>query len=202
MLTDVSIIKFQIIGEIQINFQNTKSYRKRKDKMKNFKKLIACLTVAICAFSFTVSTAGAAYDDDTNKTPYGNLVSNAWRSGLTTSGNTYQLSYQTSAVYSGSNTVESIRTSWEVCASLRNSASMSIGITADGASASSSSSWQNVCKNSYWQNTNGAKGAYSETRKAVIKPSKDYRSGTVSIENEARLKIKGDARTWTALASV
>ncbi|MBN8193349.1 hypothetical protein JI667_14460 [Bacillus sp. NTK074B] len=170
--------------------------------MKKVKRLMIGITVAICAFGFTISSASAASDSSYVSTPYGKLTSNAWRSSLSSSGNTYQFTYQTSAVYSGSNSVDWIKTTWEACASLRNSASMSIGISADGVSAGSSSSWQNVCQSAYWQNSNGAKGAYSETRNAVIKPSADYRSGTVSIQNEAKVKIKGDARSWSVNASV
>ncbi|WP_379001058.1 hypothetical protein [Metabacillus niabensis] len=160
------------------------------------------VTVGICAFSFTVNSAHAAKDDNSVNTPYGKLTSNAWRSPLTTSGNTYQFNYQTSAIYSGNKSVDWIKTTWEACASLRNSASMSIGISVDGASASSSSSWQNVCKSAYWQNSNGAKGAYSNRRNAVIKPRIDYKGSSVSIQNEAKVKIKGDARSWSINASV
>ncbi|MFE7062089.1 hypothetical protein ACFVAD_08045 [Sutcliffiella sp. NPDC057660] len=166
--------------------------------------IVTSCALAFSIFSFSGGKASAASDSNTVNMPtgYGSLTSNAWRSGLTISGNTYQFEYQTSAVYSGSKSVDWIRTSWEACASLRNSASMSIGISNDGVSAGSSSSWQNVCKGAYWQNSNGAKGAYSERRNAVIKPRADYRSGTVSIQNEAKVKVVGDARSWSVNASV
>lgn len=170
--------------------------------MIKFKKIMVGLTVALCAVGITVNTASAASDANSTTTPYGKLTSNAWRSTLTTSGNTYQFNYQTSAIYSGTKSVDWIKTTWEACASLRNSASMSIGIAGDGVSASSSESWQYKCKSSYWQNSNGAKGAYSERRNAVIKPKSDYRYGSVSIQNEAKLKIKGDARSFSVNASV
>ncbi|MCD4838344.1 MULTISPECIES: hypothetical protein [Neobacillus] len=172
--------------------------------MKKISKLLASAAVAVSIFSYSIGTADAASQAKTLTLPssYGTLTSNAWRSGLTSSGNTYQFEYQTSAVYSGSKTVEWIKTSWETCASLRNSASMSIGVSGDGVSASASSSWQNICASAYWQNSNGSKGAYSNRRNAVIKPKSDYRSGTVSIQNEAKVKLKGDARSWAINASV
>jgi len=79
---------------------------------------------------------------------------------------------------------------------------MSIGISNDGVTVGGSSSWQNACKSAYWLNTKGQKGAYSERRNAVIKPKADYRWGTVSIQNEAKVKLKGDARTFAINASV
>lgn len=175
-----------------------------EDELKKFFMFLMSVVVTVSVFSFSAGTVDAASQAKKLSLPsgYGTLTSNAWRSYLTTSGNTYQFDYQTSAVYSGNKKVEWIKTSWEASASLRNSASMSIGISADGVSASTSSTWQNVSKSSYWQNSNGAKGAYSTRRNAVIKPRGDYKSGTVAIQNEAKIKIKGDARTWAINASV
>jgi len=172
--------------------------------MKKASLVILSVAAAVSMFSFAAATVNAESQEKTLTLPdsYGKLTSNAWRSSLSVSGNTYQFDYMTSAVYDGTKSVEYIKTSWEVCSSLRNSASMSIGISADGVEAGSGSSWQNVCQSAYWQNSNGATGAYSNQRNAVIKPSADYRSGTVSIQNEAKLKIKGDARTWAYNASV
>ncbi|MEI5909709.1 hypothetical protein WAK64_22215 [Bacillus spongiae] len=170
---------------------------------KTIRKIALSLTVATGLFSFSIGSASAASDSETLTLPsgYGTLKSDAWRGSLTTSGNTYKFDYQTSAVYSGSYNVEYIKTTWEVCASLRNSATMSIGISSTGVTAGAGSTWQNKCDSAYWQNSNGATGAYSERRNAVIKPSVDYRSGTVSLQNEAKLKIKGDARSWTVNAA-
>ncbi|MCA1322355.1 hypothetical protein LC085_20970 [Bacillus tianshenii] len=171
---------------------------------KKLSIIVTSMSLAFGIFSFSGGQVSAASDSNYVNMPsgYGKLTSNAWRSSLTTSGNTYQFEYQTSAVYSGTKSVDWIKTTWEACASLRNSASMSIGISADGVSAGSSSSWQNVCQSAYWQNSNGAKGAYSERRNAVIKPRADYRTGTVSIQNEAKVKVVGDARSWSVNASV
>ena len=173
-------------------------------KLKKITKLIMSFAVFVSLFSFSNVTAEAASQAKPLTLPsgYGKLTSNVWRSDLITSGNTYQFDYQTSAVYSGNKTVEWIKTSWETCASLRNGASMSIGISNDGVTVGGSSSWQNAWKRAYWLNTTGQKGVYSERRNAVIKPKADYRWGTVSIQNEAKVKLKGDARTFAINASV
>ena len=110
----------------------------------------------------------------------GEITSNAWRSrNAETAGNTYQWDYQVSAVYSGKNAVSSIRTTWRGSASLRNSASISLGV---------------------WENTNGAKESSCRSN-MVVTPRKDYRSGTVSIINTARVKLSKDAKPYEISAS-
>lgn len=132
----------------------------------------------------------------------GKITSNAWRSSsATTSGNTYQWDYQVSAVYSGSESVSSIRTTWKGSASLRNSASINLGVSASGASAGASSSWQNVnTVTKYWENNNGAKES-SYRSNMVVSPKEDYREDTISITNTARVKLKGDAKSYEITAS-
>lgn len=124
----------------------------------------------------------------------GKITSNAWRSrNAETAGNTYQWDYQVSAVYSGKNAVSSIRTTWRGSASLRNSAFISLGVSNSGVSAGASSSWQNInTVTKYWENTNGAKESSCRSN-MVVTPRKDYRSGTVSIINTARVKLSKDA---------
>lgn len=131
----------------------------------------------------------------------GTLISNAWRSTFeTTSGNTYQWDYQVSAVYSGSKTVESIKTSWYGGASLRNSGSISLGVSDSGASVGSSSSWQYITTPvKYWENTNGAKSSDYRSN-LVVSPRRDYRSGTISITNTARVKLKGNPKPYEVTA--
>lgn len=165
-------------------------------------KKIAILSLAFLIF-LSISPLGisAASDREPANAPGGKLYSNAWRSPLTSSGNTYKFEYQVSAEYSGSKTVEYIRTSWKTCASLRNSASISIGVSAGEVSAGSSSSWQNTCQSANWTNSNGSKTA-SWRSNAVITPRADYRSNTVSIQNTARVKIKGYAQPTDITASV
>lgn len=118
-----------------------------------------------------------------------------------TAGNTYQWDYQVSAVYSGKNAVSSIRTTWRGSASLRNSASISLGVSNSGVSAGASSSWQNInTVTKYWENTNGAKESSCRSN-MVVTPRKDYRSGTVSIINTARVKLSKDAKPYEISAS-
>ena len=132
----------------------------------------------------------------------GKLTSNAWRSSIASSaGNTYQWDYQVSAVYSGTYAVSSIRTTWRGSASLRNSASINLGISNSGGSAGAGSSWQNVnTVTKYWENTNGAKES-SYRSNMVVTPKKDYRSGTISITNTARVKLSKDAKPYEISAS-
>lgn len=132
----------------------------------------------------------------------GTITSNAWRStSATSSGNTYQWDYQVSAVYSGNYAVSSIRTTWRGSASLRNSASIDLGISDSGVSAGGGSSWQNVnTVTKYWENTNGAKES-SYRSNMVVTPKKDYRSGTISITNTARVKLSKDAKPYEISAS-
>ncbi|AGZ23051.1 hypothetical protein HO831_01095 [Streptococcus suis] len=133
----------------------------------------------------------------------GTLTSNAWRStSATSSGNTYQWDYQVSAVYSGNKTVESIKTSWYGGASLRNSGSISLGVSNSGATVGASSSWQYITTPvKYWENTNGAKSSDYRSN-LVVSPSRDYRSGTISLTNTARVKLKGDPKPYEVSAGV
>lgn len=132
--------------------------------------------------------------------PGGTLTSNAWRSSsATTSGNTYQWDYQVSAVYDGSKKVESIRTTWQGRASLRNSASFSLGL-GDSVSAGSGTSWSYVNTDTkYWENSNGSKSSDYRSN-MIVTPKSDYRSGTISITNTAKVKLKGYAKPYSISA--
>lgn len=135
-------------------------------------------------------------------TPYGTLTSNTWRTtgNGSVSGNTRQWDYQVSAAYDGGSSVERIRTTWHAQASLRNSASMDLGISGSGVTVGSSSSWENVrTPDKYWENTNGAKSA-SYRSNIVEGPAKHYLSGTIFSTNTALLKVRGDARTFQITA--
>lgn len=133
----------------------------------------------------------------------GTLTSNAWRSTIaTSSGNTYQWDYQVSAVYSGKKTVESIRTSWYGGASLRNSGSISLGINKSGATVGASSTWHYITTPvKYWENSNGAKSSDYKSN-LIVSPSEDYRSGTISLTNTARVKLKGNPKPYEVSAGV
>lgn len=132
----------------------------------------------------------------------GTIRSNVWRGTSRSSGNTYQWDYQVSAEYTGNYAVEYIMTEWRNSASLRTSASISGGASADSVSAGGSSAWQSVkTPVKYWKNTNGSKNS-SWRSTIVVNPKKDYRSGTVSTVNTARVKLKSDAKPYEAVASV
>ena len=133
----------------------------------------------------------------------GTLTSNAWRSTRESSvGNTYQWDYQVSAVYSGNKKVESIKTSWYGKASLRNSASINLGLSNSGATVGASSSWKNTTTPvKYWENTNGSKSSDYRSN-LIVSPSKDYRSNTISLMNTARVKLKGDPKPYVVSSGV
>ncbi|KAA8815595.1 hypothetical protein EMB92_09270 [Bifidobacterium callitrichos] len=132
----------------------------------------------------------------------GTLTSNAWRSSsYTVSGNTLKWDYQVSAVYSGNRKVSKIRTTWKGSASLRNSASINLGISSSGGSAGAGGGWQYVSTVAkYWENNNGAKEA-SYRSNMVVAPARDYRSDTISIVNTARVQLSGDKKSYEISAS-
>lgn len=133
----------------------------------------------------------------------GTLTSNAWRSTRERSvGNTYQWDYQVSAVYSGNKKVESIKTSWYGKASLRNSASINLGLSNSGMTAGASSSWKNITTPvKYWENNNDSKSSDYRSN-LIVSPSKDYRSNTISLMNTARVKLKGDPKPYVVSSGV
>lgn len=133
----------------------------------------------------------------------GTLTANAWRSTKeTTSGNTLQWDYQVSAVYAGSKTVESIRTSWCGSASLRNSATLTLGISESGITVGAGSSWTQVTTPvKYWENSNGAKSSDYRSN-LTVSPKRDYRADTISLSNTARVVLKGDPKPYEITASI
>ncbi|MFE3574036.1 hypothetical protein [Lysinibacillus sp. NPDC059133] len=133
----------------------------------------------------------------------GTLTSNVWRTTAgQTSGNTVQWDYQVSAVYSGSEKVESIRTTWNASASMRNSANISLGISDSGANAGGGSSWATTStKTKYWENNNGAKES-SYRSNVIVSPKKDYRTGTISVVNTAKVKLSGDKKSYEISAGM
>jgi len=136
--------------------------------------------------------------------PYGTLTSNCWRQtgGGTISGNQLLWDYQVSAVYEGSFTVARIRTTWWSSASLRNGASINLGIAGSGASAGFSLTWQTVTTPTrFWENSNGARTS-SWRSNIVVGPRVDYRAGTITTTNTALIQLVGDARVWEISAGV
>ena len=169
------------------------------------KTILALLAVPALSITFfsTPTFAISQAKELTIPGSQGTLTSNVWRStAATSSGNTLQWDWQVSAVYTGSKTVERIRTSWKSTASLRNSASISMGVSADGGSAGVSSSWQTVSTVlKYWENSNGAKSSDWRSN-IVIGPSVDYRSGTIVTTNTALVKLSSDPKAYEISAGV
>lgn len=163
------------------------------------RKIITSTVLGVVAALSLAAPAEATSRSQPISTPYGTLTSNVWRTtgNGSVSGNTRQWEYQVSAVYSGSNSVERIRTTWYAQASLRSSASMDLGISTSGVTVGSSSSWQNArTPSKYWENTNGAKS--SSYRSNIVEgPAIHYLNDTIFAVNTAFLKIRGDARTWS-----
>lgn len=173
-------------------------------KSKGFKRFMSTGMIVLLCGSMMGTTSFAISDSDSLRIPggQGTLTSNVWRGWRSSSGNTYKWDYLVSAKYSGSEKVERIRTTWRSSADLRNSASISMGVSADGASAGASSSWQSErTKSKYWENSNGAKTS-SWRSNIVVSPSRNYRSGTISTTNTAKVKLKSDRKTYEISASV
>lgn len=175
--------------------------------MSRSRLAINCRRAAIVGFVTCGVLAGsalpalAASQAKTASTPYGTLESDVYRSGYTTSGNTLQWNYQVTGKVGGSQSVEQIKTTWTGGASLRNSASFSLAVGSSGVSVGGSSSWAYVSQTKYWSNTNGARLATYNTN-MVVAPKNDYRSDTISLQNTAFVKFRGDARNWQITASV
>ena len=133
----------------------------------------------------------------------GTVTSNAWRTtgNGSISGNTRQWEYQVSAVYAGSRTVQRIRTTWWSGASLKNSASISVGINGSDVSVGSGSSWDNISTNpKYWENSNGTKSS-SWRSNIIVAPQQYYLKDTIYIANTALVKLSSDTRTFQITAS-
>jgi hypothetical protein len=152
----------------------------------------------------TPASASAQAKSYTIPGSQGKITSNAWRTtgNGSISGNTRQWEYQVSAVYSGSKTVQRIRTTWWSGASLKNSASISVGVGGSEVSVGVSSAWQNaVTKEKYWENTNGAKDS-SWRSNIIVGPQQYYLNNTIYIANTALVKLSSDSRTFQITASV
>lgn len=169
------------------------------------RRMVATVSTAALLLGASMAGASATKDTESLNLPggQGKITSNAWRTtgNGSVSGNTRKWDYQVSAVYSGSKTVQRIRSTWWGGASLRNGASFSLGISGSGVTVSSGSTWTHITtKKKYWENTNGAKSS-SWRSNMVIAPSKDYRSDTIYIANTALVKVKTDTRTFQISAS-
>ncbi|MBP3222372.1 MAG: hypothetical protein J6M18_00385 [Actinomycetaceae bacterium] len=133
-----------------------------------------------------------AADSSSLKVAGGRLYSHTWRGTIQLTMSFAKWNYQVAAKYRGSSKVQYIKTQWVCSASVRNSATVSAGISSKGINGSYSSSWRTVKHGSYWLNTKGQKEA-SYRSNCVVSPFRDYRSGTIAVKNTAIVKLKGDA---------
>jgi hypothetical protein len=130
------------------------------------------------------------------------LIANAGRSNKgETVGNTVRWDYSVSAVYTGNEPVEYIKTGWKVSADLRNSASMKFDVGEGTITAGSSSKWRNVTTgNRYLINNNGAKSV-EYNGKIIISPKGDYKADSMKLVNNAMLKLKNYPATYSVTVS-
>jgi hypothetical protein len=170
------------------------------------RRLITGIVLALCASLFTPATAHAISQEKALILPgdKGRLEARVWRQtgNGTVSGNTLQWDYKVTAYYSGTKAVDWIQVNWYGGASLRNSASVSIGIGRDGASVGASSSWQQGrTETLHWTNSRGQHiSDYSQTM--VVAPRQDYQSDSIYTVSVAKVKLIGDAKVYATTASV
>jgi hypothetical protein len=170
------------------------------------RRLTTVILLALCASLFAPTTAHAVSQEKALILPAdkGRLEARVWRqSGNgTISGNTLQWDYRVTAYYSGPKAVDWIQVNWYGGASLRNGASVSIGIGRDSASVGTSSSWQQGrTETLHWTNTQGQKiSDYSQTM--VVAPRQDYQADSIYTVSIAKLKLIGDAKVYATSASV
>jgi hypothetical protein len=169
-------------------------------------RLTTVIVLALCASLFTPTSAHAISQEKALILPAdkGRLEARVWRqSGNgTISGNTLQWDYKVTAYYSGPKSVDWIQVNWYGGASLRNGASVSIGVGRDGASVGASSSWQQGrTETLHWTNTQGQTiSDYSQTM--VVAPRQDYQTDSIYTVSIAKLKLIGDAKVYATSASV
>lgn len=177
--------------------------------IKLFKIRIIILTVVLTLMSgyFTTELGLAVSDRAVRNLPsnYGKLYVRVWRGDGKESGNTRKWDYLVSAKYLRRKKkvrVKSIRISWQGGASLRNGASISLGISDSGVSVGAYEKWTYVkTKVKYWINTKGQNNA-SYRSNLVAAPSQDYKRWSVWLINTGKLRIKGDKRSWEYSAAV
>jgi len=71
-----------------------------------------------------------------------------------------------------------------------------LGISNSGANAGGGSSWATTStKTKYWENSNGAK-EFTYSSNVIVSPKGDYRTGTISVVNTAKVKLSGDKKSY------
>jgi len=167
---------------------------------------IIAATALVCVMGIALAQSAAATRDSRPLAipgGQGTITSNTWRTtgNGSITGNTRQWEYQVSAEYAGSKAVQRLRATWYSGASLKNSASMDVGIGASGITVGISNAWQNGRTHpKYWENTNGARNS-SWRSNIVVAPQAFYLNDTIFIANTALVKLASDARTFQINAS-
>ncbi|UPK44964.1 hypothetical protein [Paenibacillus pabuli] len=122
------------------------------------------------------------------------------------SGKVRTFRYYIYSKYEGNATVEKISSEWYTTAKLRSSATLtlntSLGTSGSSISAGVSSTWQNVTTpTKTWTNSNGSKTTYEQSNFA-ISPDSDLSGYEVSIVHTSKVKLKGDAKTYSLSSGV
>ncbi|SHO48335.1 hypothetical protein [Anaerocolumna xylanovorans] len=119
------------------------------------------------------------------------------------SGNVKTYPYYLYSKYTGSKTVEEIKSTWTVGCNLKNSASLGLSAnvgagttTTVSASATTSESWQWIQASKYYSSTNGSKLVYSNSN-FTIAPYKYSDSDSIYLINSSYLKLKGDNQPYS-----
>lgn len=116
------------------------------------------------------------------------------------SGTVRTFRYYIYSKYEGNSTVEKISSEWYTTAKLRSSATLTLNTTlgtSTSISAGVSSTWQNVkTATKTWTNSNGSKATYEQSNFAVS-PDRDLYQYEVSIVHTSKVKLSGDAKTYS-----
>nr|MBP3598900.1 hypothetical protein [Eubacterium sp.] len=180
---------------------------KKKILMKLSATMVA-MAIVVGSMSANSITASAAVEDyytsdkESVSTPDGNnhklysYTENQTYGKL--SGKSRKVKFYVYAKYVGNTKVESIKCSWKIGAKMRSSATVTatVGVTGNSytASASSSSTWQNVTtEEKYWLHTSGTKVSYEDSN-FVISPDCDLSGFNDWVTTTATVKLKGYAK--------
>jgi len=116
------------------------------------------------------------------------------------SGTVRTFRYYIYSKYEGNSTVEKVSSEWYTTAKLRSSATLTLNTTLGtscSVSAGIQSTWQNVqTPTKTWTNSNGTKTTYEQSNFAVA-PDNDLYGFEVSIVHTSKLKLNGDAKTYS-----
>ena len=164
--------------------------------MKKFLSVLIVCSLFISVFKLNCfASDGSDIQIKEKKVPEGYLSAHVYRSDKEKSGNTLQWEYDASAMYDGTRKVKLIRITVTASASLRNSASISLGFSQTGVSAGVGSSWQTTSTVKCNEETDGMP-VVRLNNNIVIGPAKDYRKNTIMITNIATLELDNNVKVY------